>query len=84
GLLRQLLAVTGPLTGTSANRHGDRPAVDVAGAIRSLVGDPDMALDGGPAPGGQASTLVDLSGTRARVLRQGAETWEIRDLRSAP
>ena len=76
GLLRQLLAVTGPLTGTSANRHGGRPAVDVAGAMRSLVGDPDLALDGGPAPGGNPSTLVDLSGVGVRVLRQGAEEWD--------
>ncbi len=76
GLLRQLLAVTGPLTGTSANRHGDRPAVDVGGAMKSLVGNPELALDGGPSPGGQPSTLVDLTGSRARVLRQGAEVWD--------
>ncbi len=76
GLLRNLLAVTGPLTGTSANRHGDRPADDVAGAIRSLVGDPDLALDGGQSPGGKPSTLVDLTGVMVRILRQGPEVWD--------
>ncbi len=75
-LLRQLLAVTGPLTGTSANRHGDRPTIDVAGAMRSLTGNPALALDGGPSPGGQPSTLVNLTGTTARVLRQGAQVWK--------
>ncbi len=75
-MLRHLLAVTGPLTGTSANRHGDRPTIDVAGAMRSLTGDPALALDGGPSPGGQPSTLVDLTGTTARVLRQGVEAWD--------
>lgn len=74
-LLRRLLAETGPLTGTSANRHGDRPAIDVAGAQRSLADDPDLALDGGPAPGGRPSTLVDLTGARVQILRQGAVLW---------
>ncbi len=74
-LLRQLLAVTGPLTGTSANRHGEQPAIDIEGAMKSLTGDPALALDGGPSPGGHPSTLVDLTGTTVRVLRQGAEMW---------
>lgn len=76
GLLRQMLAETGPLTGTSANRHGDRPAVTAAEATKSLVGEPDLILDGGPSPGGQPSTLVDLTGVRARILRQGPEVWD--------
>jgi hypothetical protein len=28
-------------------------------------------LDGGPAPGGVPSTLLDLSGSEARILREG-------------
>jgi len=75
GLLRQLLSEIGPLTGTSANRHGDPPAIDVAAALHSLVGDPDLVLDGGPVAGGRPSTLVDLTGAKARILRQGAEIW---------
>lgn len=76
GLLRHMLAETGPLTGTSANRHGDSPAVTVEEATMSLIGEPDLALDGGPSPGGQPSTLVDLTGVRARILRQGPEVWD--------
>lgn len=74
-MLRKLLFETGPLTGTSANAHGDEPAVEVSDALNSLVGEPGLVLDGGRAPGGQASTLMDLTGTSPKVLRQGAELW---------
>lgn len=74
-MLRELLFETGPLTGTSANRHGDRPAVDVPTALKSLADAPDLALDGGQVPGGRPSTLVDLTGERVLVLRQGTEPW---------
>jgi L-threonylcarbamoyladenylate synthase len=30
-----------------------------------------MLLDGGPTPGGAASTVVDLSGVRPKIVRQG-------------
>lgn len=75
-LLRRMLCETGPLTGTSANRHGDPPATTVAEAMASLLGEPDLILDGGPTPGGQPSTLVDLTGERPRILRQGPEVWD--------
>lgn len=74
-MLRKLLNETGPLTGTSANFHGQRPSVDVDRALESLAGKPALALDGGPAPGGRPSTLVDLSGEQVRILRQGALSW---------
>ena len=32
----------------------------------------DLILDGGPAHGGPASTVVDCSGERPRVIREGA------------
>ncbi len=75
-LLRQLLGTTGPLTGTSANRHGIPPLVDVSGVLGALVGSPNLVLDGGTVPGGLASTLVDLSGAKARILRQGPAVWD--------
>ena len=31
-----------------------------------------MIIDGGPAPGDQPSTIVDVTGTQGRVLRTGA------------
>lgn len=76
GLLRAMLYRTGPLTGTSANRHGEPARSIAAEAAASLDGTPDLVLDGGPTPGGLASTVVDLTGPEPRVLRQGSVAWE--------
>jgi L-threonylcarbamoyladenylate synthase len=74
-LLRALLSHLGPLTGTSANRHGTPPCTTVDDALTSLVQAPDLVLDGGPTPGGPASTVVDLTGAEPTVLRQGPIVW---------
>jgi L-threonylcarbamoyladenylate synthase len=75
-LLRAVLYRAGPLTGTSANRHGQPPCVDPDEALASVVEPPDLVLDGGRTPGGAASTLVDLTGAEPRVLREGAVPWQ--------
>ena len=31
----------------------------------------DLILDGGPTPGGQASTILDLTGEHPTILRRG-------------
>ena len=65
-----LLSHAGPLMTTSANLHGQDPAMN-AGEAAALNG--VMAvLDGGAAPGGTASTVVDLTGPEPHVLREGA------------
>jgi tRNA threonylcarbamoyl adenosine modification protein (Sua5/YciO/YrdC/YwlC family) len=74
--LRALLYRLGPLTGTSANRHGDAPSTTVDGALASLVEAPDLALDAGATAGGKTSTLVDLSRGEPEILRPGACDWE--------
>ncbi|MGD9252975.1 MAG: L-threonylcarbamoyladenylate synthase [Holophagae bacterium] len=74
--LRALLYRTGPLTGTSANCHGDPPCVTVGAALASLAAEPDVVLDGGTTAGGEPSTLVDLTGPDALILRAGAGRWE--------
>ncbi len=74
-LLRALLYRVGPLTGTSANRHGAPPSVRADDAAGALAGAPDLVLDGGPTPGGSASTLVDLSGPEPLILRPGMTAW---------
>ena len=74
--LRALLYRLGPLTATSANRHGDSPSTTVDGALASLVEPPDLALDAGATAGGQPSTLVDLSRGEIEILRPGACAWE--------
>jgi tRNA threonylcarbamoyl adenosine modification protein (Sua5/YciO/YrdC/YwlC family) len=66
-LTRALLATTGPLASTSANRHGEPPATTAAEARQLPV---DAVLDGGPAAG-QASTIIDCSVMPPRVLRAG-------------
>jgi tRNA A37 threonylcarbamoyladenosine synthetase subunit TsaC/SUA5/YrdC len=44
-----------------------------AAEIDALLGDAiELVLDGGPAHGGPASTVVDCSGDRPLILRQGA------------
>jgi L-threonylcarbamoyladenylate synthase len=64
-----LLRAAGPLMTTSANLHGKDPAMTPADAALAGV----MAvLDGGPAPGGLVSTVLDLTGPEPHVLREGA------------
>jgi L-threonylcarbamoyladenylate synthase len=67
-----LAALAGPLAATSANLSG-RPAPDTAqGVIDQLEGRIRLILDGGTCPGGVASTVVDLTVSPPRVLRQGS------------
>ena len=71
---RSLAASAGPLPVSSANRSGGEPAVDADGVLAQLgdVADLAIVLDGGPAPGGVASTVVECTGGPPRVLRPGA------------
>jgi len=66
GLLRH----AGPLMTTSANIHGRDPAMnaDEAGTLSGVM----AVIDGGAAPGGSASTVVDLTGPERHGLREGA------------
>ena len=73
---RALAAALGPLPTTSANRSGEPEARD-ADEIERLLGDAiDLVLDGGPAGGGPASTVVDVTGGQPRILRTGAIAGE--------
>jgi L-threonylcarbamoyladenylate synthase len=61
-----------PVTATSANTAGDEPArtaTDVEAALGKQV---DLILDAGETPLGLPSTVVDVTGDRAVVLRVGA------------
>jgi L-threonylcarbamoyladenylate synthase len=81
---RALARALGPLPVTSANISGQPEAADAI-AIDVLLGAGiDLILDGGPAPGGPASTVVDVSGERPAILRPGAiEPARIRDVLDA-
>ena len=64
------------VTATSANPSG-REAPSTAEAVIELLGDSvDLVLDGGPAPGGPPSTVVDATGLAPVLLRAGAVAWE--------
>jgi len=67
----------GALAVTSANLSG-QPAPTTAEAARvQLEGRVPLILDGGECPGGQASTIVDLTTHPPRMLRQGGVSLDV-------
>jgi L-threonylcarbamoyladenylate synthase len=73
-LATALCAAAGPLISTSANRTGSRGPVTCAEAMEGVGAAAAIALDAGP---GQtlASTIVDLTGGAAVLVRAGAVAW---------
>ena len=69
---RALAAAVGPLPVTSANLSGLPPARDAAEIAEQLGDAVDCIVDGGPAHGGPASTVVDCTTEPVRILRAGA------------
>lgn len=69
-----LLGAAGPLAVTSANRSGEPETLDADDVSIAFADadEPSAILDGGRVPGGVASSVVDLSGPVARLLREGA------------
>jgi L-threonylcarbamoyladenylate synthase len=72
----KLLRETGPLAATSANISGEDSALTAAGVLQQLGGKIDLILDGGIAPGGQASTVLDCCGEKLKILREGPISLE--------
>ncbi len=71
--VRALCAALGrPLALTSANLHGEPPARSIEELDPQLKATVDWVVDGGPAPLGVASTVVDATGPHLRILRAGA------------
>ena len=67
----ELLRETGPLAVSSANVSG-QPAATTAQLAQVQLGMlVDVYLDGGPSQEQAASTIVDLSGSSPRILREG-------------
>jgi L-threonylcarbamoyladenylate synthase len=69
---RALAAAVGPIPTTSANVSGIPEARDAAGIVEQLGSVVSLVLDGGPAHGGPASTVVDCTVEPPRILRVGA------------
>jgi L-threonylcarbamoyladenylate synthase len=74
---RGLAAALGAcITSTSANVSGAPPAQtadDVAAAFGDRI---ELLLDGGPAPGGPPSTIVEIVDARPVLHRAGAVAWD--------
>ncbi|GAA2154249.1 L-threonylcarbamoyladenylate synthase [Nocardioides koreensis] len=73
---REILERTGPLAVSSANRTGMPAATDADQAEQMLGEEVAVIVDSGEAPGGEASTIVDVTGPSGRVLRRGALSVE--------
>lgn len=72
----ELLREVGPMAVSSANTSGNPPASNVTEAITQLASSVQIYLDGGPSGDPVASTIVDLTGARPRMLREGGVTAE--------
>ena len=66
-----LRAAGGALAVTSANISREPPACEVSELSADLLARVEVVIDGGPCPGGTASTVLDLSTGPPRVLRRG-------------
>ncbi|NPC98452.1 threonylcarbamoyl-AMP synthase [Nocardioides sp. zg-DK7169] len=67
-----ILERTGPLAVSSANTTGLPAATDADAAEEMLGESVAVVVDAGRSPGGEASTIIDATGERGRVLRRGA------------
>ena len=76
-----VLAETGPLAVSSANRSGQPPASEIEQAISQLGSLVAVYLDAGSTGAAVASTILDLTGDRPRIRRSGTVTPdELREL----
>jgi L-threonylcarbamoyladenylate synthase len=75
--LQLISALGAPLAATSANLSGQSEAI-TAEEVRRVFGDRiKLILDGGPCPGGVASTVVDVTVHPALIRRRGPVGAEI-------
>jgi len=61
----------GVLVSTSANRSGEEPPRTTKGSIEQIGSKVDIVVEGGTAPGGMPSTILDLSSEELWILRNG-------------
>ncbi len=73
---RELLRQAGPLATTSANLSGGPNPRDAQEVLDQLFGRIELVIDGGVAPGGVPSTVVDCSGAQLAILRAGGISSE--------
>jgi L-threonylcarbamoyladenylate synthase len=75
-LLERVIDVLGePIVSTSVNVTGEAPLNDIE-KIEDRVGESvGLIVESGIKPGGQPSTIVDFTGARPVVVREGAYDW---------
>jgi len=74
---RALLTAVGvPLAAPSANRSCELSPTTAGHVLKSLGGEVEIVLDGGPCSGGIESTVIDVSRTPYRLLRPGLVSLE--------
>ena len=74
---RQIVARLGaPITATSANVSGQPPLTCARQVLRRLGGRLDLVFDGGRLSPSKPSTVIDVTQTPCRILRQGAVSPE--------
>lgn len=71
-----LLRAAGPMAVTSANISGQASPSTAQEVYNQLNGRIPLILDGGETPGGTASTIVDCTGEKPVILREGPLTME--------
>src|SRR6266498_3127997 len=69
-------ACGGALTATSANLSGQAPARTAKEVQNYFPEGIDLIIDGGEVAATQPSTVLDLSGSEVRLVREGAVTRE--------
>ena len=65
-----------PLVGTSANLSGKPNPLTANNVCAQLGNKIDLIIDGGPSPGGKESTIIDVTGEKPVILREGAISRE--------
>ncbi|MCU0265598.1 MAG: L-threonylcarbamoyladenylate synthase [Actinomycetia bacterium] len=68
----ELLRAVGPMAVSSANRTGEPPATTCDEAVAQLGEAVSVYLDAGPTAAPVPSSIVDLTGPQAQLLRVGA------------
>ena len=67
----ELIRGAGPLAATSANLSGKKDNVTIKTVENRLLKEADLSIDGGKAPRGSISTVLDVTDYPFRVIREG-------------
>jgi len=68
--------ISGAITATSANLSGEAECVSAEEVTASLGERIQTVIDGGRAPGGKGSTVIDVTSSPPRIYRRGAVAVE--------